>query len=68
MLKRDSDSLRARVIMLERNLRNVTGVVPELRASLESAVKAKAAMDSSELTLVNQLSLIMNKIRLLEEK
>ncbi len=68
VLKRENDSLRARLVALERNLRNVTGVVPELRASLESAVKAKAAMDSSELTLVNQLSLIMNKIRLLEDK
>lgn len=68
VLKRENDTLRARLVALERNLRNVTGVVPELRASLESAVKAKAAMDSSELTLVNQLSLIINKIRLLEDK
>lgn len=68
VLKRENDSLRARLVALEGNLRNVTGVVPELRASLESAVKAKAAIDSSELTLVNQLSLIMNKIRLLEDK
>lgn len=68
VLKRESDSLRTRVVVLERNLRAATAVVPELRASLEAAVKAKAAMDSSELTLVNQLSLIMNKIRLLEDK
>ncbi|MBA7602124.1 MAG: tetratricopeptide repeat protein [Calditrichaeota bacterium] len=67
-LKRENDSLRVRVTALERNLRAATEVVPELRASLESAVKAKAAMDSSELTLISQLSLIMNKIRLLEEK
>jgi|GEM_PF-144618 len=67
-LKRENDSLRVRVIALERNLRAATGIVPELKASLESAVKAKAAMDSSELTLISQLSLIMNKIRLLEDK
>ena len=67
-LKRENDSLRVRVTALERNLRAATAVVPELKASLEAAVKAKAAMDSSELTLISQLSLIMNKIRLLEDK
>ncbi len=67
-LKRENDSLRVKMTALERNLRAATEVVPELKASLESAVKAKAAMDSSELTLISQLSLIMNKIRLLEDK
>ncbi|MFB0517453.1 MAG: hypothetical protein ACETWG_12735, partial [Candidatus Neomarinimicrobiota bacterium] len=67
-LKSENDSLRARVIGLERSLRNLTTALPDIRASLESAVRAKAAMDSSELTLVNQLSMIMNKIRLLEDK
>ncbi len=67
-LKSENDSLRARVVALERAIRNFTGVMPELRASLESTVRAKAAMDSSELTMVKQLSMIMNKIRLLEDK
>ncbi|UCH09453.1 MAG: tetratricopeptide repeat protein [Fidelibacterota bacterium] len=64
----ENDSLRARITRLERGIRDITAVVPELRASLESAVKAKTSMDSSELALVNQLSLMMNKIRLLEDK
>lgn len=67
-LKSENDSLRARITRLERGIRDITAVVPELRASLESAVKAKTSMDSSELALVNQLSLMMNKIRLLEDK
>jgi TolA-binding protein len=67
-LKSENDSLRARITRLEGGIRDITAVVPELRASLESAVKAKTSMDSSELALVNQLSLMMNKIRLLEDK
>ncbi|UCD37018.1 MAG: tetratricopeptide repeat protein, partial [Fidelibacterota bacterium] len=67
-LKSENDSLTARVRALESTIRGVNEVLPELRASLASAVEAKASMDSSELALVNRLSLIMNKIRLLEDK
>lgn len=67
-LMRESDSLRARIVAVETNFQEVTGVMPELKATLQSAVKAKTAMDSSELAMVNQFSLLMNKIRLLEDK
>lgn len=67
-LMRESDSLRARIVAVETNFQEVTGVMPELKATLESAVKAKTAMDSSELAMVNQFSLLMNKISLLEDK
>jgi TolA-binding protein len=67
-LKSENDSLRARIMILERVVRDYNRVIPDLRASLQSAVQAKSSMDSSELALVNRLSLIMNKIRLLEDK
>lgn len=68
VLRRENDSLRARIAVVETNFQEVTGVMPELKATLQSAVKAKAAMDSSELAMVNQFSLLMNKISLLEDK
>ena len=43
-------------------------LLPATRAALESIVSAKAALDSSELAMVNNLSVVLNKIRLLEEK
>ncbi|MEE9466456.1 MAG: tetratricopeptide repeat protein [Candidatus Neomarinimicrobiota bacterium] len=67
-LKVDNDSLKARVGRLERRLQIVNNVLPELQATLKSVATAKAAMDSSELAMVNQLSLILNKISLLEDK
>ncbi|MFC1484697.1 tol-pal system YbgF family protein [Candidatus Neomarinimicrobiota bacterium] len=67
-LKSENDSLRARIMILERVVKDFNRIIPDLRASLQSTVQAKASMDSSELALVNRLSLIMNKIRLLEDK
>ena len=67
-LRRESDSLQARITLLETNFQEMTGVMPELKATLQSSVEAKAAMDSSELAMVNQFSLLMNKINLLEDK
>ncbi|MEE9162712.1 MAG: tetratricopeptide repeat protein [Candidatus Neomarinimicrobiota bacterium] len=67
-LKSDNDSLKAKVAVLERSIKGLTEALPALRSSLESTVKAKSAMDSSELAFVNQMSLLMNKIRLLEDK
>jgi tol-pal system protein YbgF len=55
-------------MILERVVKDFNRIIPDLRASLQSTVQAKASMDSSELVLVNRLSLIMNKIRLLEDK
>lgn len=67
-LQVENDSLKARVGRLERRLMIVNNVLPELQATLKSTAAAKAAMDSSELAMVNQLSLILNKISLLEDK
>ncbi len=67
-LKSDNDSLKAKVAVLERSIKGLTEALPALRSSLEATVKAKSAMDSSELAFVNQMSLLMNKIRLLEDK
>ncbi len=68
LLNRQNDSLRARIDVLERNLRATMSVIPQLRTSMESVVEAKTAMDSLELAMINQMSLINNKIRLLEDK
>ncbi len=67
-LQAQSDSLKGRVQSLEQRLRVVNSVLPELQATLKSAVAAKAALDSSELAMINQLSLILNKINMLEDK
>ena len=67
-LQVENDSLKARVGRLERRLMIVNNVLPELQAVLKSTAAAKVAMDSSELAMVNQLSLILNKISLLEDK
>ncbi len=67
-MKSSQDSLISRVRRLEAQLQLVNSVLPELQAALKAAVAANAAMDSSELALVNQLSLIVNKINLLEDK
>ena len=67
-LKSENDSLRARIIILEGVVKDFNRIIPDLRASLQTAVQAKASMDSAELALVNRLSLIMNKIGLLEDK
>jgi len=68
LLNRQNDSLRARIDVLERNLRATMSVIPQLRTSMESVVEAKTAMDSLEIAMINQMSLINNKIRLLEDK
>jgi len=68
LLKRQNDSLRVRIQVLEQNIQAIMQVLPQLKRTLGSAVQAKAAMDSSELAMVNQLSLLMNKISLLEDK
>lgn len=67
-LKSDNDSLKARVALVEQTIGDLTGALPQLKSSLQSALTAKSAMDSSELAFVNQMSLMMNKIRLLEDK
>ena len=67
-LQAQSDSLQARVRSLEQRLQVVNSVLPELQATLRSAVAAKVALDSSELAMINQLSLILNKISMLEDK
>lgn len=67
-LKSDNDSLKARVALLEQTIGDLTGALPQLKSSLQSALTAKSALDSSELAFVNQMSLMMNKTRLLEDK
>jgi TolA-binding protein len=67
-LKSENDSLKARVNTLEMNIRIVTAALPELQGAIRSTIQAKALMDSSELAMVNQLSMALNKIILLEDK
>ena len=67
-LKSANDSLSARINTLEMNIRIITAALPELQGAIRSTMQAKAMMDSSELAMVNQLSMAMNKIILLEDK
>ena len=63
-----NDSLKTRVTDLERAFQSFASVVPELRSALGETLKTKTVMDSAEMALVNQLSLVLNKISLLEDK
>ncbi len=67
-LKSENDSLKARISILELNIRIITAALPELQGAIRATMQAKATMDSSELAMVNQLSMLMNKIILLEDK
>ena len=67
-LTAQNDSLRTRVTELERAFQSFASVVPELRNALGETLKTKTVMDSAEMALVNQLSLVLNKISLLEDK
>lgn len=63
-----NDSLQVRVAELEKALQSFAEVVPELRKALGETLNSKAVMDSAELALVNQLTLVLNKTSLLEDK
>ena len=63
-----NDSLKVRVAELEKALQSFAEVVPELRKALGETLNSKAVMDSAELALVNQLTLVLNKTSLLEDK
>ncbi len=67
-LKTENDNLKARIAVLEANQSGLNELLPTLRSSLQTAVATKSAIDSSEMAYINQLSLILNKIRLLEGK
>lgn len=67
-LKTENDNLKARIAVLESNQSGLNELLPTLRSSLQAAVATKGAIDSSEMAYINQLSLILNKIRLLEGK
>ena len=67
-LKAENDSLKVRVAQLEAAFESFSTVVPDLRRAVGETVSTRAAMDSAGLALVNQLSLVLNKISLLEDK
>ncbi len=67
-LKTENNALKARIAKLEANQSGLNELLPTLRSSLQAAVATKSAIDSSEMAYINQLSLIINKIRLLEDK
>ncbi|MCH8327836.1 MAG: tetratricopeptide repeat protein [Candidatus Marinimicrobia bacterium] len=67
-LKAENDSLKVRVAQLEAAFESFATVVPDLRRAVGDIVSTTAGMDSAELALVNQLTLVLNKISLLEDK
>ncbi len=67
-LTAQNDSLKTRVGDLERAFQSFASVVPDLRNALGETLRTKTVMDSAEMALVNQLSLVLNKISLLEDK